>query len=351
MVMTISGIFCFARKKKKFVEVLEDWELKYNLHRFKYKYLYDATNGFGDRELLGIGGFRRVYKGVLPVSEIEVAVKRISRGSRHGKEEFMAEIESIGRLRHRNIIQLLGYCCLENEFLVVYNYMPNGSLDKFIYNNPEIRLDWAQRFRVIKGVAAGLNYLHQDWEQVVLHRDVKASIVLLDSEWNGRLGGFELARLHDHGTDTEPTNLAGTLGYLAPEYAITGKATTSTDVYSFGAFLLEVVCGRKPVCLQEEMHLVDKVFALWNNGEIIRAVDRNLVVDYVVEEVEMVLKLGLMCTSFEPNARPSMQQVVQHLDGYQSLPDYVISGVSQGSNDTTSSQPSYMIESFVSSGI
>ncbi|KAL1825566.1 hypothetical protein DCAR_0313735 [Daucus carota subsp. sativus] len=361
MLVTFSAVFYYVRRKRKFAEVLEDWELEYGPHRFKYKDLYVATKGFKDKELLGIGGFGRVYRGVLPISEIEVAVKRISHESRQGMREFIAEIVSMGRLRHRNIVQLLGYCRRRGELLLVYDYMPNGSLDRLLHNNPEISLNWMQRFRVIKGVAAGLKYLHQDWEQVVIHRDIKASNVLLDSEMNGRLGDFGLARLYDHGTDTQTTHIVGTIGYLAPEHARTGKATTSTDVYSFGAFLLEVVCGRRPLDVQEEILLVDKVGSLWNKREIIRAVDHNLGVDYVAEEVELVLKLGLLCSSIDPNLRPSMEQVVHYLHGYESLPELsYFDSISQSeiayksdrgfSNFTTSSHPSSAVESFLSSG-
>lgn len=357
--LTISGIVYYTWRKKKFAEVLEDWELDYGPHRFKYKDLYVATKGFDDKELLGIGGFGRVYRGVLPISKTEVAVKRVSHESRQGMREFIAEIVSIGRLRHRNIVQLLGYCRRRGELLLVYDYMPNGSLDRFLHNSPEIMLNWSQRFRVIKGVAAGLKYLHQDWDQVVIHRDVKASNVLLDIEMNGRLGDFGLARLYDHGTDIQTTHIVGTIGYLAPEHARTGKATTSTDVYSFGAFLLEVVCGQRPINLQEEILLVDQVCSLWNKGEIIQAVDHKLGVDYVVEEVELVLKLGLLCSCADPDVRPSMQQVVQYLNGNEQLPELSDLGSSQTGftfgNDTVtvstmSTQPYSVVESFLSGG-
>ncbi|KAL8094153.1 L-type lectin-domain containing receptor kinase IV.2-like [Apium graveolens] len=359
LLLTFSGVFYYVRRKKKFAEVLEDWELEYGPHRFKYKDLYVATKGFDDKELLGIGGFGRVYRGVLPTSKIEVAVKKVSHESRQGMREFVAEIISIGRLRHRNIVQLLGYCRRRGELLLVYDYMPNGSLDRFLYNSPKIMLNWSQRFRVIKGVAAGLKYLHQDWDQVVIHRDVKASNVLLDIEMNGRLGDFGLARLYDHGTDTQTTHIVGTIGYLAPEHARTGKATTSTDVYSFGAFLLEVVCGRRPIDVREEILLVDHVSSLWNKGEILQAVDCKLGVDYVLEEVELVLKLGLLCSCADPDVRPSMQQVVQYLNGYEQLPELSDLGASQtgftSGNDTvnvstTSTQPYSVVESFLSSG-
>ncbi|XP_031095018.1 L-type lectin-domain containing receptor kinase IV.1-like [Ipomoea triloba] len=176
-----------------------------------------------------------------------------------------------------------------------------------------------------EGVASGLLYLHEEWEKLVIHRDVKASNVLLDGELNGRLGDFGLARLYDHGTDPQTTHLVGTIGYLAPEQTRAGKATTCTDVYAFGAFLLEVVCGRRPLDPQveddDDAVLVDRVFSYWCRGEILKTVDSNLGADYVVGEVELVLKLGLLCCQYEPMGRPSMRQAVLYLQGALPLPE------------------------------
>uniref|UniRef100_A0A2N9J158 Protein kinase domain-containing protein n=1 Tax=Fagus sylvatica TaxID=28930 RepID=A0A2N9J158_FAGSY len=237
VLITIIGA-AYNSRRKKYEEIREDWEREYGPHRFSYKNLYKATKGFSDKELLGAGGFGKVYRGILPSSNIQIAVKKVSHDSKQGIKEFVAEIISMGRLRHRNLVQLLGYCRRKGELLLVYDYMPNGSLDKFLYNNEKSNLNWIQRFRILRGVAAGLLYLHEDWEQVVIHRDVKASNVLLDSELNGRLGDFGLARLYDHGTNPQTTHVVGTIGYLAPEFTRTGKATTCTDVFAFGAFML-----------------------------------------------------------------------------------------------------------------
>ena len=156
---------------------------------------------------------------------------------------------------------LLGYCRRKGELLLVYDYMSNGSLDKYLFNQPHVTLSWSQRFQVIKGAASGLLYLHEGWDQVVIHRDVKASNVLLDGKLNGRLGDFGLARLYDHRTDPQTTHVVGTLGYLALEHTRSGKAITSTDVYAFGAFMLEVACGRRPIQANEDSILVDWVFS------------------------------------------------------------------------------------------
>ncbi|XP_064981164.1 L-type lectin-domain containing receptor kinase SIT2-like isoform X1 [Musa acuminata AAA Group] len=325
LAVIIAGIIVFiVRWRIKYAEVLEDWELEYGPHRFSYRDLFIATKGFKDKEMLGIGGFGKVYKGVLQTSKSEIAVKRVSHESQQGMREFIAEIVSIGRLRHRNLVRLLGYCRRKGELLLVYDYMPNGSLDRFLYDQEKPTLDWATRFRIIKGVASGLLYLHEDWEQVVIHRDIKASNVLLDNELNGRLGDFGLARLYDHGTDPHTTHIVGTMGYLSPELVRTGKATTVTDVFAFGVFLLEVACGRRPVdsvAYGEELILLDWVVENWRKGSILATRDRRLGNEYVMEEVELVLKLGLLCSHPLPTGRPSMRQVVEYLEGEAALPE------------------------------
>jgi serine/threonine protein kinase len=174
-------------------------------------------------------------------------------------------------------------------------------------------------------VAAGLLYLHEDWEQVVIHRDVKASNVLLDSEMNGRLGDFGLARLYDHGSDAQTTHVVGTMGYLAPEQGHTGKATPSTDVFAFGAFLLEITCGRRPI----EQHgrnnnrivLVDWVMEQWRKGMIMEVVDTRIPDGFCPDKVSLVLELALLCSHPLPTARPTMRQVIKYLDGDTLLPD------------------------------
>nr|CAD1839607.1 unnamed protein product [Ananas comosus var. bracteatus] len=289
--------FAAARWRSKYAELREDWEVEFGPHRFSYRDLFRATNGFRERELLGAGGFGKVYRGTLPTSRAEVAVKRVSHESRQGMREFVAEIVSMGRLRHRNIVQLLGYCRRKGSFSWSTTSSPTG-------------------------VAAGLLYLHEEWEQVVVHRDIKASNVLLDGEMNARLGDFGLARLYDHGTDPQTTHVVGTTGYIAPELARTGKATTATDVFAFGVFILEVVaCGRRPVeqptvgWQGEQFLLVDWVTENWRKGLILDTVDAGLEGEYAREEAEMVLKLGLMCLHPHAAARPSIRLVVQYLEG------------------------------------
>ncbi|OEL22731.1 L-type lectin-domain containing receptor kinase IV.2 [Dichanthelium oligosanthes] len=325
LLLTVGVLICtVVRRRIKYAEVREDWEVALGTHRFSYKELFHATRGFSDKRLLGKGGFGSVYKGVLHKSAMEVAVKKVSHESKQGMEEFLTEASSIGQLRHRNLVQLLGYCRRKGELLLVYDYMPNGSLDKYLYDRSKGTLDWPQRFHIIRGVASGLLYLHEEWEQIVIHRDVKASNVLLDSGMNGRLGDFGLARLYEHGDDPQTTRVVGTMGYLAPELGHTGKATPATDVFSFGAFLLEVTCGRRPI--EEDEHnnrvvLVDWVAEHWRRGLIIDAADTMIPNGFDPEEITLVLKLGLMCSHPLPNARPSMRQVIQYLDGDKLLPN------------------------------
>ncbi|KAF3599680.1 hypothetical protein F2Q69_00033268 [Brassica cretica] len=313
-------------KRKKLMEVLEDWEVQFGPHRFAYKDLYVATKGFKNSELLGKGGFGKVYKGTLLTSKIDIAVKKVSHDSRQGMREFVAEIATIGRLRHANLVRLLGYCRRKGELYLVYDCMPMGSLDKFLYHKQEQSLDWSQRFKVIKDVASGLCYLHQQWVQVIIHRDIKPANILLDESMNAKLGDFGLAKLCDHGIDPQTSNVAGTFGYISPELSRTGKASTSSDVFAFGVLMLEIACGRRPVLPRasspRQMVLTDWVLDCWED-DILQVVDERLKHDdntYLEEQITMILKLGLLCSHPVAAIRPSMSSVVQFLDGVAQLP-------------------------------
>jgi serine/threonine protein kinase len=322
--VVIASIGGYIIYKIKNADIIEPWELNYGPRRFLYDDLKRATRGFRDINLLGFGGFGKVYKGVFPDSKIEVAVKRISHGSRQGLPEFVAEIASIGRLRHRNLVQLQGWCRRRNDLLLVYDYMPNGSLDRFLFRDDSAssekinqHLSWSQRFHILQGIASALLYLHEEWEHVVLHRDVKASNVLVDADFNGRLGDFGLAKLHEHGANPSTTRVVGTVGYLAPEMTRTGRATTGSDVFAFGAMVLEVVCGRRPIepkAIQEEAVLVDWVRDRWAAGSWADVVDPKLEGEYNRNEVAVALKVGLMCSHPDQAARPSMREVVRYLE-------------------------------------
>ncbi|KAL5816995.1 hypothetical protein ACOSQ3_025373 [Xanthoceras sorbifolium] len=314
LLTTVVGAVCIVRKKK-YEEVYEDWEREYGPHRFSYKTLYKATKGFKDKELIGKGGFGKVYGGVLASSNERIAVMRVSHDSKQGMKEFVTEIVSLGRLRHRNLVQLRGYCRRKGELLLVYDYVPNGSLDKILHSDMRPNLNWVQRFRILRGVASGLLYLHEEWEQVVLHRDIKPGNVLLDADLNGKLGDFGLARLYDHGSNPQTTKVVGTIGYMAPELLRIGKATTSTDVFAFGVFMLELACGRRP--MEQDGWIVDCV----KRGAILDASDPRLEGSYEQEQMKMILKLGLFCSHPDPAARPTMRQVMHYLEGDAKLPD------------------------------
>ncbi|KAA8517736.1 hypothetical protein F0562_015205 [Nyssa sinensis] len=328
--LSVVFIFFFAalflvvkyRRKMEF-ERLEDWELDCP-HRFSYKDLHAATKGFKESELLGVGGFGAVYKGVLPTTGAEIAVKKISNNSIQGMREFAAEIESLGRLRHKNLVNLQGWCKRKNELLLIYDYVPNGSLSSLLSNpKTEFVICWEQRFNILKGIAAGLLYLHEEWEQVVIHRDVKSSNVLIDADMNGRLGDFGLARLYDHGENPHTTTVVGTIGYIAPELAQTGKASTSSDVFAYGVLLLEVVTGRGAVVHDPQnghVTLVDWVIECLRMGRILDAADPKLNSVYDFEEMELILGLGLLCSRPKSEARPTMRQVTRYLNGDDLLP-------------------------------
>ncbi|KAK1642928.1 hypothetical protein QYE76_060733 [Lolium multiflorum] len=324
----VAGALYARRRRRQFAEEEEDWERQYGPHRISYRELHGATNGF--RDVIGTGGFGCVYRGVLPRSGAEVAVKVVSQGSRQGLREFVSEIASMSQLRHRNLVQLLGYCRRSGELVLVYDYMPNGSLDQHLYGRADRQaagLSWEQRGRILRDVAAGLLYLHEGWEQVVVHRDIKAGNVLLDADMNGKLSDFGLARLYDHGGESETTRVVGTLGYIAPEMSKTGKATTSSDVYAFGAFLLEVACGRRPVVFHRSdtddspPGLVELVLQHWKAGKIKEARDPRMGECVDEDDLELVLKLGLLCSHPDSLRRPSMRQVVKILEGAAPAPE------------------------------
>ncbi|KAL3628891.1 L-type lectin-domain containing receptor kinase S.1 [Castilleja foliolosa] len=297
---------------------IEEWEMEYWPHRYSYEELHAATQGFSDDELLGSGGFGKVYKATLP-NNLEVAVKCVNHDSKQGLREFMAEISSMGRLQHKNLVPMRGWCRKGNELLLVYDYMPNGSLNRWIFEKPKTLLNWAGRKRVLTDVAEGLNYLHHGWDQVVVHRDIKSSNVLLDNDMRGRLGDFGLAKLYTHGEAPNTTRVVGTLGYLAPEVVTQAAPTAASDVYSFGVVVLEVACGRRPletrVEREEEEVLMDWVREKYVEGRLGEVADRRIEGEYEVEEMEAVLKLGLSCCHPDPARRPSMREVTAMLLG------------------------------------
>lgn len=291
--------------------------------KFTYKNLSIATKGFSANRIVGHGAFGIVYRGVLPESGEEIAVKR-STHDNQGKREFLSELTIIGRLRHRNLVHLQGWCYEKGEFLLVYEFMPNSSLDKLLFQEGEGPiLSWGLRYNIVMGVASALSYLHGEWEQQVIHRDVKASNILLDASFNARLGDFGLARLMDHNKSPDATLTAGTMGYLAPEYLQTGKASMKTDVFSFGVVALEVACGRRAIekdVPSGNNNLVDWVWSLHSGGKLLEAADASLEGEFDEEEMKRMLLLGLSCSQPDSIARPTMRKVMQILGAEAPLP-------------------------------
>ncbi|TKY58743.1 L-type lectin-domain containing receptor kinase IX.1 [Spatholobus suberectus] len=290
--------------------------------RFTYRELSSATNNFAEEGKLGEGGFGGVYKGLLENSNLEVAVKRVSKGSKQGKKEYVSEVRVISRLRHRNLVQLIGWCHEQGELLLVYEYMPNGSLDSHLFGN-RVMLSWVVRYKVALGLASALLYLHEEWEQCVVHRDIKSSNVMLDANFNAKLGDFGLARLVDHELGSQTTVLAGTMGYLAPECVTTGKSSKESDVYSFGVVALEIACGRRPVEVKEEpgkVRLVEWVWNLYGKGKLIEATDKKLNWDFEEQQMECLMIVGLWCCHPDHTMRPSIRQVISVLNFEAPLP-------------------------------
>ncbi|KAF3955990.1 hypothetical protein ACB098_03G075100 [Castanea mollissima] len=290
--------------------------------RFIYRELLHATNNFAEGGKLGEGGFGGVYKGFLSESNTVIAVKRVSKESKQGKKEYMSEVKIISRLRHRNLVQLIGWCHEQRELLLVYEYMPNGSLDSHLFGK-ETTLTWPMRYKIAQGLASALLYLHEEWEQCVVHRDIKSSNIMLDSNFNAKLGDFGLARLVDHELGSQTTVLAGTMGYLAPECVITGKASKESDCYSFGVVSLEIACGRKPIQPQAEpskVSLIEWVWDLYGKGQLLEAVDKGLSMEFDAGQIERLMVVGLWCCHPDPTIRPSIRQIIQVLKFEAPLP-------------------------------
>ncbi|KAG0588516.1 hypothetical protein KC19_2G249100 [Ceratodon purpureus] len=329
---------------------------------FSYKELRKATENFDERNLLGSGGSGSVYRGSLEPGGILVAVKQINYESKHAQSFFHSEISSLGQIRHRNVVQLHGWCQEKGRLLLVYDFMPNGGLNEWLHQSGSSfkgkALTLKMRRDILEGLAAALEYLHEDCLSCVLHRDIKSSNVMLDADFKAHLGDFGLARLMDHNKLEKTTLAAGTLGYMAPEMPYTGKATKESDVYSFGILVLEVMCGRRPLDMQavepEDLVLLYSVWRAHEAGALLSVADPRLLQDFqplrskplqaetntyaaqtpdpltsnshnltdnvpvltLADDIEVqkaivvqLLHLGLLCCLPNPKARPSMAQV------------------------------------------
>ncbi|KAH6791872.1 Protein kinase superfamily protein [Perilla frutescens var. hirtella] len=296
---------------------------------FTYQELSEATNGFLENNVLGEGGFGCVYKGTL-VDGREVAVKQLKVGGGQGEREFRAEVEIISRIHHRHLVSLVGYCISDHQRLLVYDYVPNNTLHYHLHDKGKLVMDWASRVKVAAGAARGLAYLHEDCQPRIIHRDIKSTNILIDNNFEARVADFGLAKialeleLHTHVS----TRVMGTFGYLAPEYASTGKLTEKSDVFSFGVVLLELITGRKPVDASQP--LGDESLVEWarplmtealDKEEFGELVDARLEDNFIPSEMFRVIEAAAACVRHLASKRPRMSQVVRALDSMEEMAD------------------------------
>lgn len=283
-----------------------------------------ATMGFDRNQIVGEGASATVYKGRLPYGG-EVAVKRFQlvNGIDCLRNPFTTELATmVGCLRHKNLIQLQGWCCEGSELVLVYEYMSNGSLDKILHKktNSAIVLSWKQRLNIVLGVASALAYLHEECERQIIHRDIKTCNIMLDANFNAKLGDFGLAEVYEHSSCSRNATIpAGTMGYLAPEYVYSGVPTSKTDVYSFGVVILELVTGQRPID-EHGTAVVDWAWDLKQKGKLIEAADLRLKGKVNVEELERMLIVGLACVHPNHVKRPTIKEAARILKGETPLP-------------------------------
>ncbi|XP_060675130.1 G-type lectin S-receptor-like serine/threonine-protein kinase At4g27290 isoform X2 [Ziziphus jujuba] len=291
---------------------------------FNLDKIVKATNNFSSSNKLGEGGFGPVYKGTLEDGQ-EIAVKRLSRSSLQGVNEFKNEVILIAKLQHRNLVKLLGCCVQGEEKMLVYEYMPNNSLDSFIFDTTKsMLLDWSKRFNIICGVARGILYLHQDSRLRIIHRDLKASNILLDNEMNPKISDFGMARTFGGDQSVGNTNrVAGTYGYMAPEYAVDGLFSVKSDVFSFGILLLEIISGKRNKGFYHQtndFNLIGLAWKLWKEGRPLELMSPCFKDPINHPEVLHWIHIGLLCVQEHPEDRPSMSYVVAMLGSESSLP-------------------------------
>ncbi|CAH1430477.1 unnamed protein product [Lactuca virosa] len=283
-----------------------------------------ATDNFKIDNKIGEGGFGPVYKGVLEDGKV-IAVKRLSETSQQGLDEFQNEVICIAKLQHRNLVKLLGYCIHANERILVYEYMENKSLDSFLFDEATgSMLDWPQRFHIIHGIARGILYLHQDSRLQIIHRDLKAGNILLDSEMNPKISDFGLARKFVGQDDMAKTKkVVGTYGYISPEYAVHGCFSIKSDVFSFGVIVLEIVSGKKNREFSHEAHsdnLLGHAWRLYKENKSIQLLSASLRNSCVISEVLRSIHIGLLCVQHHAEDRPTMLSVVLMLISEGALP-------------------------------
>ncbi|XP_059064900.1 probable L-type lectin-domain containing receptor kinase S.7 [Cryptomeria japonica] len=289
------------------------------LHKFSYAELSAATDNFSENQKIGDGGFGSVYLGILAGTNQAVAVKRMDPNSKGGQGEYVSEVIKNSKLTHCNLVEVLGWCHQNGNMLLVYELLPNGSLDKYIFEDPKGPLDWDKRYAIACDVASGLVYLHHDRREAVLHKDIKAANVMLDSDFRAKLGDFGLARALESEEEELTNTKYGTVGYMAPELALTGIASRESDVFSFGALTLEIACGKRPVdnsLAQHHNRLVEWVWHLHGQNRVLDAADEKLggEENFNDQQMKRLMLVGLWFSHPDPNERPSMKQVLNTLE-------------------------------------
>ncbi|XP_019458536.1 PREDICTED: proline-rich receptor-like protein kinase PERK1 [Lupinus angustifolius] len=294
---------------------------------FLYEELLSATDGFSNANLLGSGGFGYVHRGILPNGK-EVAVKQLKAGSGQGEREFQAEVEIISRVHHKHLVSLVGYCINGTRRLLVYEFVPNNTLEFHLHGKGRPTMDWSTRLRIALGSAKGLAYLHEDCHPKIIHRDIKAANILLDFKFEAKVADFGLAKIASEVNTHVSTRVMGTFGYLAPEYASTGKLTDKSDVFSYGVMLLELITGRRPVDIHHnyaEDSLVD-----WARPVLTRSleeddfdslIDPRLQNEFNRDDLARMVACAAACIRYSAKRRPRMSQVVRALEGVVSLED------------------------------
>ncbi|GLT94412.1 hypothetical protein SLE2022_121530 [Rubroshorea leprosula] len=298
-----------GRKNEEDLQKIAEQEQKH----FAFEILVAATKDFHATHKLGQGGFGPVFRGRLSDGR-EIAVKKLSQTSNQGKKEFQNEAKLLARVQHRNVVNLLGYCVHGTEKLLVYEYVSNESLDKLLFkSNRRQELDWKRRFDIICGIARGLLYLHEDSHNCIIHRDIKASNILLDEKWVPKIADFGMARLFPEDQTHVNTRVAGTSGYMAPEYVMSGQLSVKADVFSFGVLVLELISGQRNSTFSshsEAQSLLEWVYKLYKKGRSLEMMDSAIVASAVPEQVAMCIQIGLLCTQGDPQLRPTMRRVV-----------------------------------------
>ncbi|XP_021314929.1 putative serine/threonine-protein kinase isoform X4 [Sorghum bicolor] len=319
--MSCCSIFCKKRRatRQPSSHHNEDVPGGTNITKYTYKELARATDNFNQSNKIGEGGFGSVYKGQLR-NGTSIAVKVLSMESRQGVREFLNELVAISGISHDNLVRLYGYCVEGDQRILVYNHLENNSLAQTLLGSrhSNIQFNWETRVNICLGIARGLEYLHHGVSPYIVHRDIKASNILLDRDLTPKISDFGLAKLLPPNATHVSTRVAGTLGYLAPEYAIRGQVTRKSDVYSFGVLLLEIVSGRSNSDTRlayEDQILLEKTWMYYEQGILEKIIDRSLGSDLDVAQACRFLKVGLLCTQDVMRHRPDMSKVIAMLTG------------------------------------